>query len=86
MLFLITNTVLDVSLGVLWWVTKQTTLGVYNGVHYLVHNPEHEDDIDETHNDINQDNLELISVKELQGSIIELRREIVDLKKRLVKN
>lgn len=38
MIFYITNIALDFSLGVLWWVTKNTTLGVYNGIYYIKDN------------------------------------------------
>ena len=34
--FYLTNVALDVSFGVLWWVTKNTTKGIYNGVTYLI--------------------------------------------------
>jgi len=34
--FYLTNVALDVSFGVLWWVTKNTTKGIYNGVNYLI--------------------------------------------------
>jgi len=35
MLFLITNIVLDITLGTLWWTTKNTGYLLYNGVIYL---------------------------------------------------
>ena len=38
MIFYITNIALDFSFGVLWWVTKHTTLGVYNGLYYIKDN------------------------------------------------
>ena len=38
MIFFITNIALDFSFGVLWWVTKKTTLGVYNGIYYIKDN------------------------------------------------
>ena len=36
MIALLTSTILDVSFGVVWWVTKTTTYGIYNGVSYIV--------------------------------------------------
>tara|TARA_B110001450_G_scaffold59197_1_gene55947 strand:- start:968 stop:1201 length:234 start_codon:yes stop_codon:yes gene_type:complete len=38
MIFYITNIALDFSFGVLWWVTKNTTLGIYNGIYYIKDN------------------------------------------------
>ena len=51
-LFYITNSVLDVSAGVLWWVTKNTVTGVYNGASYLYYgnseNTTENKEVDET--------------------------------------
>ena len=38
MIFYITNIALDFSFGVLWWVTKNTTLGIYNSIYYIKDN------------------------------------------------
>jgi hypothetical protein len=35
MLFLITNIVLDITFGTLWWTTKNTGYLLYNGAIYL---------------------------------------------------
>ena len=37
-LFYLTNSALDITTGVLWWVTKNTVSGVYSGVSYLYGN------------------------------------------------
>tara|TARA_B100000035_G_C20551560_1_gene358462 strand:+ start:81 stop:275 length:195 start_codon:yes stop_codon:yes gene_type:complete len=37
-LFYLTNGILDISFGVLWWVTKNTSLGIINGVCYIKNN------------------------------------------------
>ena len=35
MFFYLTNILLDVSFGALWWVTKNTTVVLYNGLYYI---------------------------------------------------
>jgi hypothetical protein len=45
MFFYLTNVVLDISSGVLWWVIKNTTYGAYKGIKYITYDA-HQPDID----------------------------------------
>ena len=36
MIFFLTNVILDVSFGTIWWITKNTTYGVINGIYYTI--------------------------------------------------
>ena len=87
MISLLTNTVLDITFGVLWWVTKSSSYGIYNGVSYIVTNLN--DTSIENHLELNEE-YEIIqpqtTPEELKNSIIELKQEIIDLKKQLIKN
>jgi hypothetical protein len=40
MLALLTNYVLDISFGIIWWTTKKTGSVIYSGVEYLFWNEE----------------------------------------------
>ena len=70
MLALLTNYTLDVSFGILWWVTKNTTLAVYNGVCYLSRSKYNDN------NDIKNDYILINSDSELTS----LKKEIQELK------
>jgi len=35
--FYLTNTALDIASGVLWWITKNTLMGVYYGGKYMIY-------------------------------------------------
>ena len=35
MFFLITNIFLDLTFGILWWTTKNTTYCIYNGILFI---------------------------------------------------
>ena len=39
-LFYLTNSLLDISAGILWWVGTKTASLIYNGVSYAISNPE----------------------------------------------
>ena len=43
MLSLLTNYVLDVAFGVVWWTTKKTSFAIYNGISYLIWSEEEEE-------------------------------------------
>ena len=36
MIFYLTNILLDITFGVLWWTTKNTTYCIYNGVIFII--------------------------------------------------
>lgn len=40
MLFYLTNSFLDISSGVLWWITKKSVYGVYSGGKYMIYGSE----------------------------------------------
>ena len=67
MLFYLTNTALDITFGVTWWVVSKTTSGIYNGVSYLIYgSPESE---------------KKIELADLTNEILLLRNEIKEIKK-----
>lgn len=84
--FYLTNCILDVSLGVLWWVTKNGSIGIYNGAQYVTYyvnsnksieyNP-----IDYKNNNKAGDEYTIINNSEL----LELKNEIESLKNQLRK-
>lgn len=37
MFFYLTNVVLDISAGALWWLIKKTTYGAYKGIKYITY-------------------------------------------------
>ena len=47
-LFSLTTSVLDISAGVFWWVTKNTVSGVYNGATYLYYGNEEKEENEES--------------------------------------
>ena len=74
-LFSLTTSVLDVSAGVLWWVTKNTFSGVYNGASYLYYgNKENEE---------NEENEENNTDKKLNSEIEILTKSINDLNEQI---
>lgn len=80
-LFYITNSVLDVSAGVLWWVTKNTMSGVYHGASYLYYgNSENtKDENNEENKELNEKLTKEINI--LMKSINEINDQIKELKK-----
>jgi hypothetical protein len=70
MFFYLTNVVLDISSGALWWIIKNTTYGAYRGVKYLTYNAHQiEPNIENSDNNI-------ILMKEIKL----LRQEIAEIK------
>jgi len=67
MLFYLTNSALDISSGILWWITKQTCYGVYSGGKYIIYGSTKEDTKTK---DIN------LQIKELQNQIINLHKSL----------
>jgi len=86
-LFLLTNTFLDISVGVIWWVTKNTASLVYNGVLYMM--PNDIDNDNDNNNDNNSENLnnddsyENLTKDEIK-ELLELKNDIKDIKHLLV--
>lgn len=62
--FYLTNAALDISAGVVWWVLKNTTYGVYNGTKYILYG---------SIEDTNNKNEILNEIKELKCQIKELK-------------
>ena len=74
-LFYLTTSVLDISAGVLWWVTTNTVSGVYHGFSYLYYgNPD--DEKDEKDEKLNKE------IEILTKSINDLNDQIKELKNR----
>lgn len=65
-LFYLTNSALDVTAGVLWWVTKNTVSGVYNGVSYFYGNSENTENTENAEDNENSENANEILRKEIK--------------------
>ena len=74
-LFYLTNSILDISAGVLWWVGKKTANIIYDTVTYAVYGNAEEEDISENYDSLTRDDI---------TELIELKKEIKGLKKLLV--
>ena len=72
-LFYLTNSALDVTAGVLWWVTKNTVSGVYSGVSYLYGS---------SNDNENNDNDEQLrkQIEILSNSVNEINEQLKNLK------
>jgi hypothetical protein len=84
--FYLTNCILDVSLGVLWWVTKNGSIGIYNGAQYVTYYVNSNKSIEYTPIDYKNNNkagdeYTIINNYEL----LELKNEIESLKNQLRK-
>lgn len=75
-LFYLTNSALDVTAGVLWWVTKNTVSGVYSGVSYLYGSS------NDNENNENNDNDEQLrkQIEILSNSVNEINEQLKNLK------
>lgn len=69
MFFYLTNVMLDVSSGALWWIIKNTTYSAYRGIKYLTYDAHHIEPKIETSDNI-------ILMKEIKL----LRQEIAEIK------
>jgi len=87
-LFYLTNSFLDISSGVLWWITKNTASLLYNGVSYAISYKE-DINISETNIEINN-NYDDLSKDDLSkddlAELLELKNDIKDIKMILVQN
>jgi hypothetical protein len=79
-LFYLTNSLLDISAGVLWWIGTKTASAVYQGVSYAFYRSEDENQNKNEEITDNYDSLTKEDIKEL----VELKKEIKVLKKLLV--
>lgn len=87
-LFYLTNSVLDISFGALWWLTKNTTIVIINGVCYLKNNltNNNSENSDNNQNINNEDiNSSFILIEDIE-KIKNLENEIEHLKITLKKN
>jgi hypothetical protein len=82
-LFYLTNSFLDISSGVLWWITKNTASLLYNGVSYAISYKE-DTNISETNIEINN-NYDDLSKDDLT-ELLQLKNDIKDIKMILVQN
>lgn len=65
MFFYLTNVILDIGTGVVWWTLKNTTYGAYKGIEYMLYSKK------EIKKDENNDLLKEIKL---------LRKELADVK------
>ena len=74
-LFLFTNYFLEISTGIIWWVTSKTIIVLYNGVKYMF-----------SKKDIKEDNLNIEENYDslTKDEIKDLKRELQEIKKLLV--
>ena len=81
-LFYLTNSALDVTAGVLWWVTKNTVSGVYNGVSYLYGSNGNDNDND-NHNGNDNGNEDKSNDEDLRKQIEILSKSINEVNEQL---
>ena len=74
-LFFFTNYFLEVSSGIIWWITSKTVSLMYNGVTYIFS----KEDIQEDNINID-DNYDSLSRHEIEG----LKKELREIKELLV--
>ena len=85
-LSLLTDTVLDITFGVVWWITKKSVNGIYNGISYVFSKNEDEDENEnENENENNSENIDdkydlLDEVRELRVELKELKTELKAIK------
>ena len=82
-LFYLTNSALDITTGVLWWVTKNTVSGVYSGVSYLYgSNDNGNNDNGNNDNENNDKNDEKLrkQIQILSKSVNEINEQLKTLK------
>ena len=79
-LFYLTNSALDVTAGVLWWVTKNTVSGVCSGVSYLYGSS---NDNQSNENKESKDNDEELrkQIEILSNSVNEINEQLKHLQK-----
>ena len=84
-LSLITDTVLDITFGVVWWITKNSVNVIYNGVTYVFSSDKtscQEDSEDsEDSEDINENYEILNEFKDLKKELEEIKTELRTIKK-----
>ena len=84
--FYLTNCILDVSLGVLWWVTKNCSIGIYNGAQYVTYYVNSNKSIEYTPIDYKNNNKAGDEYTIINNSeLLELKNEIESLKNQLRK-
>tara|TARA_Y100000996_G_C22142482_1_gene486841 strand:- start:46 stop:327 length:282 start_codon:yes stop_codon:yes gene_type:complete len=87
-LFYLTNSLLDISAGVLWWIGKKTTGLIYDGISYAIYSNDSgndsENDYGNQSKEINK-NYDSLSKEDID-ELLELKNEIKDLKALLVQN
>jgi len=74
-LFFLTNYILEITSGVIWWVTTKTVKLVYNGVIYIFS----KEDIEQDKVNI-EDNYDSLTKTEIE----DLKRELREIKELLV--
>ena len=80
MIFFLTNVILDVSFGTIWWITKNTTYGVINGIYYIKDNfITNDSDNDNDYNTISNNYIMIENIDEF----VDMKNEIIELKKLL---
>ena len=78
-LFYLTNSALDVTTGVLWWITKNTVYGVSSGASYLYYG--RTENTETSDNETKIDEKLNSEIEILTKSISELNEQIKELKK-----
>jgi len=82
-LFYLTNSFLDISSGVLWWITKNIASLLYNGVSYAI---SYKEDTTINENNIEINNKDDYLSKDDLAELLELKNDIKDIKMILVQN
>ena len=74
-LFYLTNSLLDISAGILWWVGTKTASLIYNGVSYAIYGNSETEEISENYDALTKD--DIIELKELKEEIKGLKSLLV---------
>ena len=79
-IFYLTNLTLDVSMGVAWWITKNTLIGIYNGSKYLIYGKE-ESLLDTTERESYDSNAKNDMNNQILEELKKLKEELKEFKK-----
>ena len=75
-LFLFTNYFLEVTTGILWWVTKKSITIIFNGVKYIFSKEDIEQnniDIEKNYDSLSRDEIEILKkeLKEIKELLVQ---------------
>mgnify|MGYP000023276257 CR=1 FL=1 len=72
-LFYLTNATLDITSGVLWWVFKNTTYGIYSGTKYMMYGCEEETETEKEEDKKETDKILLEELKQIKTELKQIK-------------